>query len=131
VLLQFRGRGDDYCDMMEPLKEQLVEELGVQIRCFEVWQDTRNLELLQTLDNGRCGGVPFFYNKRSCRFICGATTYDNLKAWALGEICEPFLPPPNLPSNSQNEMQTKVRSFIQDLKDKAQEKMAQRRKQQE
>ena len=36
-LLQFKGKGDDYCAQMEPLKEQLKEELGVNIRCFEVW----------------------------------------------------------------------------------------------
>lgn len=35
-LLQFKGKGDDYCAQMEPLKEQLKEELGVNIRCFEV-----------------------------------------------------------------------------------------------
>ena len=74
-LLQFRGRGDDYCAQMEPLKKQLKQELGIDIRCFEVWYDTTNLELLQKLDRGRCGGVPFFYNKRTRRFICGATTY--------------------------------------------------------
>ena len=59
----------------EPLKKQLKQELGIDIRCFEVWYDTTNLELLQKLDRGRCGGVPFFYNKRTRRFICGATTY--------------------------------------------------------
>ena len=66
-LLQFKGKGDDYCAQMEPLKEQLREELGVEIRDFEVWYDSKNLELLQRLDKGRCGGVPFFYNKRSRR----------------------------------------------------------------
>lgn len=110
--------------------EQLIDELGVKVRVFEVWQDTRNIELLQMLDSGRCGGVPFFFNKRTRRFVCGATTYDNLKVWALGGICSPFLPPPNLP-NQQGEMQTKVRGFIDELKQKAQQKMAetaQRRK---
>ena len=31
-LLQFRGKGDDYCAQMEPLKEQLCKELGVEVR---------------------------------------------------------------------------------------------------
>jgi len=52
-LIQFRGKGDDYCAFMEPLTEQLCNELGVKIRCFEVWHDSRNLELLQRLDAGR------------------------------------------------------------------------------
>lgn len=123
-LIQFKGKGDDYCAQMEPLKEQLKEELGVQIRTFEVWQDQRNLELMQRLDRGRCGGVPFFYNKRSRRYICGATTYANLRAWALSEPCEPILPPPNLAEQAQQ--QNPVQKFIGKVKAKAQEKLMQR-----
>ena len=124
-LIQFKGKGDDYCAQMEPLKEQLKEELGVQIRCFEVWYDSKNLELMQRLDNGRCGGVPFFYNKRSRRYICGATTYANLRAWALSEPCEPILPPPNL--NQENQApQNAVQKFIAKVKAAAQEKLQQR-----
>jgi len=127
-LIQFTGKGDDYCAQMEPLKERLKDELGVEIRCFEVWYGTANLELLQKLDRGRCGGVPFFYNKKSRRFICGATTYANLKAWALCQPCEPFLPPPQSASNKEpNEVQTKVQGFFANLKAKAEDKMAERR----
>ena len=107
---------------MEPLKEQLKEELGVEIRDFEVWYDSQNLELLQRLDKGRCGGVPFFYNKRSRRYICGATTYDNLRRWALCEPCEPILPPPNLNEDREPQM-NKVQKFMASVKAKAQEKM--------
>ena len=46
-LIQFTGKGDDYCKQMEPLKERLKDELGVEIRCFEVWYGTANLDLLQ------------------------------------------------------------------------------------
>jgi len=127
-LLMFRGRGDDYCAQMEPLIQQLEGELGLRVRTFEVWYDTKNVELLQKFDRGRCGGVPFFYNKQSRRFICGATTYANLKTWALGEICEPFLPPPNLnQQQQQGEMQGKIGEFVQRIKDKAQAKMAQQK----
>ena len=107
---------------MEPLKEQLKEELGVQIRTFEVWYDSKNLELLQRLDRGRCGGVPFFYNKRSRRYICGATTYANLRAWALCEPCEPIAPPPNL-NEDQEKQQNQVQKFFGKVKKMAQEKM--------
>ena len=124
-LLQFKGKGDDYCAQMEVLKEQLRDELGLQIRTFEVWYDSENLELMQRLDRGRCGGVPFFYNKRTRRYICGATTYANLRAWALSEPCEPILPPPNL--NADNErQQNKVQKFLSTVKAKAQEKLSQR-----
>ena len=121
-LIQFKGKGDDYCAQMEPLKEQLKEELGVQIRTFEVWYDSKNLELLQRLDRGRCGGVPFFYNKRSRRYICGATTYANLRAWALCEPCEPIAPPPNL-NEDQEKQQNQVQKFFGKVKSMAQEKM--------
>ena len=124
-LIQFKGKGDDYCAQMEPLKEQLKEELGVNIRCFEVWYDSKNLELMQRLDRGRCGGVPFFYNKRSRRYICGATTYNNLRAWALSEPCEPIAPPPNLNENNPAP-QNAVQKFITKAKTAAQEKLAQR-----
>jgi thiol-disulfide isomerase/thioredoxin len=125
-LLQFRGKGDDYCEQMEPLKEQLKEELGVDIRCFEVWYDSKNLELLQRLDKGRCGGVPFFYNKRSRRYVCGATTYDNLRKWALCEPCEPILPPPNLGENNE-QPRNRVQKMIAQVKALAAEKMQERR----
>lgn len=119
-LIQFKGKGDDYCAQMEPLKEQLEEELGVNIKTFEVWYDSKNLELLQRMDRGRCGGVPFFYNKRSRRYICGATTYANLRAWALCQPCEPIAPPPNLneanppPQNAVQRMFGKVKTMAQE-----------------
>ena len=121
-LIQFKGKGDDYCAQMEPLKDQLKEELGVEVRCFEVWYNSKNLELLQRLDRGRCGGVPFFYNKRSRRYICGATTYANLKAWAMCEPCEPFCPPPNINADKEQE-QNKVQKFFGNLKQMADEKL--------
>ena len=92
---------------------------------LQVWYESKNLELLQRLDRGRCGGVPFFYNKRSRRFICGATTYDNLKAWALCEPCEPFLPPPNINQDNQPEP-NKVQKFFGGIKAMAEEKLARR-----
>merc|ERR1712070_258002 len=96
---------------------------GVEIRCFEVWYDSKNLELLQRLDRGRCGGVPFFYNKRSRRYICGATTYANLKAWAVCEPCEPFLPPPSI-NNDKEEEKNRAQTFIASLRRMADEKLA-------
>ena len=32
-----------------------------------------------------CGGVPFFYNTQTKKFICGDANYGILKAWAKGE----------------------------------------------
>ena len=127
-LLMFYGRGDDYCAQMEPLLQQLEKEEGLTVRKFEVWHDTRNTELLRKLDPARCGGVPFFYNKESHRWICGATTYDNLKAWGAGTACDPFAPPP-LNTDKVDEPEEPEGGFglfVSNLKAKAQEKMAER-----
>lgn len=130
-LMMFYGRGDDYCAQMEPLLQRLQKEEGLTVRKFEVWHTTRNTELLRKLDPARCGGVPFFYNKESHRWICGATTYDNLKAWGSGTACDPFAPPPMTdkdkdPDPDPEEPEGGFGLFVSNLKKKAQEKMAER-----
>merc|ERR1719160_1624758 len=80
---------------MSPLNRELAKE-GHNIRTFEVWYNARNTELLQFLDMGRCGGVPFYFNKRTRKYICGATTMDNLRRWANDRPSDMFLPPPDL-----------------------------------
>jgi len=132
-LIIFRGKGDDYCKLMEPMWKELESELGVRVRTFEVWHSSSNLELLRVFDTGECGGVPFFFNKRTRRFICGATTYDNMRLWALDQVCEPFLPPPNLNIKKDDsdapELQRRVKQFFRDIQDKAAEKMEQTQQQ--
>ena len=60
----------------------------------------------------------------------GATTYANLRAWALSEPCEPILPPPNI--NQDNERQQNgVQKFIGKVKAMAQEKIEARKRAQE
>ncbi len=82
-LLEFYGTECVHCREMEPLIERLKEETGLQIKRVEVWHNEENARLLQELDKGFCGGVPFFYNKKTGKWICGSTSYENLKAWAL------------------------------------------------
>lgn len=80
---------------MEPLLQRLESETGLTFRRFEVWYNLDNLKLLQTLDqHNACGGVPYFYNKKTRGWICGATTYANFKAFATGRAHEHFLSPP-------------------------------------
>ena len=130
-LIMFYGRGDDYCAQMEPLLQQLEKEEGLKVRKFEVWHDTRNTELLRKLDPSRCGGVPYFYNKESHRWICGATTYENIKAWGLGTACDPFAPPPvntdKVEAPPDDEPESGLGMLVSKLKAKAQEKMAERK----
>ena len=50
------------------------------------------------------------------------TAYENLKAWALNEPCEPFLPPPNLNADKEQEP-NKVQKFVGNLRSMVDQKM--------
>jgi thiol-disulfide isomerase/thioredoxin len=83
-LLQFYGTECIHCHEMEPLVERLEKEEGVTIKKLEVWHNAQNAEMMRQYDKGYCGGVPFFYNTRTGKWICGSTSYEKLREWALG-----------------------------------------------
>jgi hypothetical protein len=68
---------------MAPLVERLEEEEKVNIGKLEVWHNEANAKIMREYDKGYCGGVPFFYNKKTGKWICGETDYERLKKWAL------------------------------------------------
>ena len=68
---------------MEPLVERLESEEGVSIGKLEVWHHEANAKIMREYDKGYCGGVPFFFNKKTGKWICGETDYERLKQWAL------------------------------------------------
>ena len=84
-LIMFTGTECTHCHEMEPLVERLEKEENVKVARLEVWHNAENMKKLQELDNGQCGGVPFFYNKKTSKWICGAAEYEKLKEWALGK----------------------------------------------
>ena len=84
-LIQFGGTECVHCHEMDPLVEKLQKEENVTIQYLESWHDEENAKMLEELDGGRCGGVPFFYNTKTKKFICGSCEYEILKAWALGQ----------------------------------------------
>ena len=84
-LLMFTGRECTHCHAMDPLIEKLEKEQNVTITQLEVWHDAKNAAEMQKLDNGFCGGVPFFYNEKTGKKICGEVLFEKLKAWALGK----------------------------------------------
>ncbi|MBS3083804.1 hypothetical protein J4423_03300 [Candidatus Pacearchaeota archaeon] len=84
TLYDFYGTECVHCHEMTPLVEKLEKEEKVKVERLEVWHNAANAKKLQEFDKGRCGGVPFFYNDKTGKFICGSTTYDKLKEWAKG-----------------------------------------------
>jgi thiol-disulfide isomerase/thioredoxin len=84
-LIEFYGTECVHCKAMRPFAERLEEELGVKLTRYEVWHSEENLKIMQQYDKGLCGGVPFFYNTKSGKWLCGYNSYDKLKEWALSK----------------------------------------------
>ena len=89
-LIMFSGTECSHCKEMHPLVEKLEKELGIKLTRLEVWHNSDNANLMKRLDkdeegNEFCGGVPFFYNEKTGKKICGNVKYDRLKAWAEGK----------------------------------------------
>ena len=84
-LVMFTGTECTHCHEMEPLLKKLEKEEKVKVERLAVWDNAENMKKLKELDNGKCGGVPFFFNMKTKKWICGSESYDNLKKWALGK----------------------------------------------
>lgn len=80
----FFGTECVHCHEMNPLVERLEKEEKIKVERLETWHNAANAKKLQEFDKGRCGGVPFFYNDKTGKFICGSANYADLKAWAKG-----------------------------------------------
>jgi thiol-disulfide isomerase/thioredoxin len=85
TLIEFYGDGCPHCAAMEDKVERLQENEDVTVKQLEVWNDKENAERKKKLDDGTCGGVPFFFNTETEQWICGETSYMDLVAWAHGE----------------------------------------------
>ncbi|MCX6755258.1 MAG: hypothetical protein NT068_01805 [Candidatus Nomurabacteria bacterium] len=84
-LLEFYGTECPHCVSMHELVEKLEKEEGIKVESIECWHNEENAKRLEELDKDMCGGVPFFYNTQTKKFICGDANYGILKAWAKGE----------------------------------------------
>lgn len=95
MLLEFYGKECPHCVRMAPLVERLNAEEKIKIEQYEIWHNTENAKKMEEFDkdesgrvsggNTACGGVPFFFNTETKKFICGEDSYENLKSWALGK----------------------------------------------
>ncbi|MEJ0001750.1 MAG: hypothetical protein WDN09_01005 [bacterium] len=83
-LLEFYGTECPHCVRMHDLVVRLEKEEDVKVDTFEVWHDEANAKKLEEIDQEFCGGVPFFYNTKTKKWICGEAEYAELKEWALG-----------------------------------------------
>lgn len=84
-LIMFFGTECTHCHEMDPLVDRLEKEENVKVDRLEVWHDSKNAKLLKEYDKDFCGGVPFFMNTKTGKWICGEAEYGELKNWALGE----------------------------------------------
>ncbi len=84
-LIEFYGKECVHCRDMDPLIARLQDEQDVEITRLEVWHNEQNARQLRQYDQGRCGGVPFFYNTQTEKWLCGSASYEKFKDWALGK----------------------------------------------
>jgi len=80
MLYMFYGEECPHCHTMMPIVDNLIKE-GIEIKKKETWHNEENADLLQTYDTGLCGGVPFFYNTETKKFLCGSATEKQLRQW--------------------------------------------------
>mgnify|MGYP001599929824 FL=1 len=83
-LLFFFGTECTHCHDMDPLVDKLEKELKIKVEKLETWHNAKNAALLEKCDTVNCGCVPFFYNEKTKKAICGAVDYAMLKKWAQG-----------------------------------------------
>jgi len=84
-LIDYFGTECVHCKQMEPTVQRVEKELGVKLIRKEVWHNSENQKEFMKVAEGKCNGVPFYYNKASGKFICGATSYEKFKEWAEGK----------------------------------------------
>ena len=81
-LLEFYGEECPHCVAMRPLVEKIEKELNVKVERFECWNNEENQKKCDDIDKDYCGGVPFFFNTKTEKFLCGEASYEELKTWA-------------------------------------------------
>mmetsp|Transcript_33348 Transcript_33348/g.61153 ORF Transcript_33348/g.61153 Transcript_33348/m.61153 type:complete len:168 (+) Transcript_33348:58-561(+) len=71
---------------MKYLGGLLEKELpGIRIVWLETWENPLNERLRASIDlRNQCGGVPYLFNRRTGKVLCGVHSYDKLRMWAQG-----------------------------------------------
>ena len=89
-LIMFTGTECDHCHANLPDVEKVEKELGVTFTKLEVWHDAQNASFLEKVDQDEnqevwCGGIPFYYNEKTGKKLCGPQKYEKLVALVKGE----------------------------------------------
>ena len=82
-LIVFYGQECPHCQRMEVIEQRLQKEEGINITRFETWHNDENAAKMEEYDRGFCGGVPFYFNIKTQKWICGEASYEDLKKWAI------------------------------------------------
>lgn len=84
MLYEFYGEECPHCQKMLKLTDKLMKEFPqVNVVRKEVWHNKANMETLKKFDTDDvCGGIPFYYNEETKRWLCGEVTYEELREWA-------------------------------------------------
>lgn len=86
--LYFYTRSCRYCERMgenvAKVNKDLLETTGRAIEMFDIQGDPMHMMAYEryAMIPKRCMGVPFMYNLETEDFICGFTSYENLKDFA-------------------------------------------------
>ena len=81
-LLYFYGAECIHCEEMERLIVRVEHDTGVTVDRREVWHNPENMKYVEEIDRENCGGIPYFHNTKTGKWICGEATYDELVTWA-------------------------------------------------
>ena len=84
-ILEFYGQECSHCMSMKSLVKRAEDELGMKCESFEIWHNKENANRMDQYDKGYCGGVPFFYNLATHKWICGEVPYEEFKSFAQEE----------------------------------------------
>mmetsp|Transcript_21615 Transcript_21615/g.46219 ORF Transcript_21615/g.46219 Transcript_21615/m.46219 type:complete len:113 (+) Transcript_21615:90-428(+) len=85
-LIGFYAEQSPESKRMRYLTTLLEEELpGTRVLWLESWTNPLNERLRATIDiRNQCGGVPYLFNRKTGKVLCGIVAYDKLRRWAQG-----------------------------------------------
>ena len=83
-ILYFYGEGCPGCKNMDRIISKIEVENNILFEKYEVWNNEENDKLCMSYDkDNECGGVPFFFNKKTGESICGEVSYKKLLNFVL------------------------------------------------